>query len=300
MVAATHGARAPRQANPSRADGSDPLALRAYQGGRGRRPSGDARRHPSRARRGTGPPARRRGLERERALARAHATAPDVVLVDFHLSGEDGLLLCHRIKRMTLAPRVVINSAYADESLVAPAMIAQADALLAKHATSAVLCETLREVVSEGRPAPELAPRAARAPGRAARPGRGGARRSPAAPDADGRIMRATGLPKRSSSSGSRRCCGGSARRMGSRSDRPPQQRGVELDRGPVAGRWTGTRSSRPACEPALPSTAARSWRPWLHRWQSTAIVDDGDMQPPGLRAEVHRDARGRGMARPR
>lgn len=85
-------------------------------------------------------------------------TAPDVVLVDFHLPGEDGLLLCHQIKRMALAPRVVINSAYADESLVAPAMIAQADALLAKHASSTVLCETLREVVSEARPAPELAP----------------------------------------------------------------------------------------------------------------------------------------------
>ena len=85
-------------------------------------------------------------------------TAPDVVLVDFHLSGDDGLLLCHRIKRMTPAPRVVINSAYADESLIAPAMIAQADALLAKHATSAVLCETLREVVSEGWQPPELAP----------------------------------------------------------------------------------------------------------------------------------------------
>ncbi len=85
-------------------------------------------------------------------------TDPDVVLVDFHLPGEDGLLLCHRIKRMTPAPRVVINSAYADESLVAPAMLAQADALLAKHASSAVLCETLRQVVREPRLVPELAP----------------------------------------------------------------------------------------------------------------------------------------------
>lgn len=85
-------------------------------------------------------------------------TDPDVVLVDFHLPAEDGLLLCHRIKRAAPAPRVVVYSAYADESLVAPAMLAQADALVAKHATSAVLCETLREVVREPRPAPELAP----------------------------------------------------------------------------------------------------------------------------------------------
>src|SRR5665809_62938 len=49
---------------------------------------------------------------------------------------------------------VVVYSAYADESLVAPAMLAQADALVAKHASSAVLCETLREVVREPRPAP--------------------------------------------------------------------------------------------------------------------------------------------------
>ena len=85
-------------------------------------------------------------------------TDPDVVLVDFHLPDEDGLLLCHRIKRMAPAPRVVVNSAYADESLVAPAMLAQADALVAKHASSAVLCETLRDVVREPRPASQLAP----------------------------------------------------------------------------------------------------------------------------------------------
>ena len=81
-------------------------------------------------------------------------TAPDVVIMDLHLPDEDGLLLCHRIKRRPPAPRVVINSAYADASLVAPALLAQADALLAKHATSPVLCETLREVVTEARPAP--------------------------------------------------------------------------------------------------------------------------------------------------
>lgn len=85
-------------------------------------------------------------------------TDPDVVLVDFHLPGEDGLLLCHRIKRAAPAPHVVVYSAYADKSLVAPAMLAQADALVAKHASSAVLCEALREVVHEPRPAPELAP----------------------------------------------------------------------------------------------------------------------------------------------
>ena len=84
-------------------------------------------------------------------------TAPDVIVMDLHLPDEDGLLLCHRIKRRPPAPKVVINSAYADETLVAPAMLAQADALLAKHATSPVLCETLREVVRDPQSPPELA-----------------------------------------------------------------------------------------------------------------------------------------------
>jgi DNA-binding NarL/FixJ family response regulator len=85
-------------------------------------------------------------------------TAPDVVVMDLHLPDEDGLLLCHRLKRRPPAPRVVINSAYADESLIAPALLAQADALLAKHASSSVLCETLREVVRDPQPAPQLTP----------------------------------------------------------------------------------------------------------------------------------------------
>jgi DNA-binding NarL/FixJ family response regulator len=85
-------------------------------------------------------------------------SAPDVVIMDLHLPDEDGLLLCHRLKRRPPAPRVVINSAYADDALVAPALLAQADALLSKHVSSLVLCETLREVVRGPQPAPELSP----------------------------------------------------------------------------------------------------------------------------------------------
>lgn len=83
-------------------------------------------------------------------------TAPDVVIMDLHLPDEDGLLLCHRLKRRPPAPRVVINSAYADDAVVAPALLAQADALLSKHASSPVLCETLREVVRDPQPPPDL------------------------------------------------------------------------------------------------------------------------------------------------
>ena len=76
--------------------------------------------------------------------------APDVVLLDFHMREENGLLVCRRIKRRPPAPRVVIYSAYADESLVAPARLAGADALVAKSAPSTTLAEAIRDA-AEGR-----------------------------------------------------------------------------------------------------------------------------------------------------
>jgi DNA-binding NarL/FixJ family response regulator len=85
-------------------------------------------------------------------------TAPDVVLIDFHLPDEDGLVLCHRLKRSVPAPRVVMISAYADDAMTAPALLAQADALLSKRASARVLCETLREVVLNSADSQELSP----------------------------------------------------------------------------------------------------------------------------------------------
>lgn len=86
-------------------------------------------------------------------------TDPDVVLMDFHLGEDDGILLCHRIKRAPATPRVVIYTAFGDTSLVAPAMLAQADALLAKRAPAREVYETLREVTSEDfSPLRDLAP----------------------------------------------------------------------------------------------------------------------------------------------
>jgi hypothetical protein len=49
-------------------------------------------------------------------------------------------------------------SAYADEAMAAPALLAQADALLSKRAPARVLCECLRRVVRKPSDPPALAP----------------------------------------------------------------------------------------------------------------------------------------------
>ena len=76
-------------------------------------------------------------------------TAPDIVLMDWHLPGDDGLVLSHRIKRRYPPVRVVLFSAYADEWLIVPSLLAQADALLAKRAPAATLYETIRSVMDD-------------------------------------------------------------------------------------------------------------------------------------------------------
>jgi len=85
-------------------------------------------------------------------------TAPDLVLTDWHLPGDDGLVLCHRIKRRYPYIRVILFSAYADEWLIVPALLAQADALLAKRAQAATLFETVRGVMRDGPPDVEVSP----------------------------------------------------------------------------------------------------------------------------------------------
>jgi DNA-binding NarL/FixJ family response regulator len=85
-------------------------------------------------------------------------TAPDLVLCDWHLPGDDGLVLCHRVKRRYPGLRVVLFSAYADEWLIVPALLAQADALLAKRAPAATLYETIRSVMEAAPPVVAVRP----------------------------------------------------------------------------------------------------------------------------------------------
>lgn len=76
-------------------------------------------------------------------LARTH---PDLVLLDYHLPGEDGLQVCRRLKRMVPAPAVLLYSAYADGSLAIPAVLAGADGLVHKGAPAQELYEAIRSV----------------------------------------------------------------------------------------------------------------------------------------------------------
>ena len=83
-------------------------------------------------------------------------TRPDVVLVDYHVPPDDGLVLCRRIKATLPPPKVVIYSAYADTSLTIASIVAGADGLVHKGAPADELFDAIRRVVRGERVLPPV------------------------------------------------------------------------------------------------------------------------------------------------
>jgi DNA-binding NarL/FixJ family response regulator len=92
------------------------------------------------------------------AVALVARSRPDVVLLDYHLPGEDGLSLCLRLKAADELPRVILYSAFADDELALLAAIAGADALIDKSSAPGEVCETVRAVARGERRTPSPSP----------------------------------------------------------------------------------------------------------------------------------------------
>lgn len=85
-----------------------------------------------------------------------HRTRPDLVLLDFHLPGQNSLLICRQLKGLVPTPRVMFYSAYADGSLSVPLRLAGADGLSSKGAPARELLEVVRRVAAGEQVLPPL------------------------------------------------------------------------------------------------------------------------------------------------
>ena len=79
-----------------------------------------------------------------------YRTNPHVVVVDYRLPDVDGLTLCRRLKHEIGAPRVVLHSAFADDMLTLPAVLAGVDAIVPKGAPGRELAQAVRTVAAGG------------------------------------------------------------------------------------------------------------------------------------------------------
>ena len=87
-----------------------------------------------------------------------YRTAPDVLLVDYRLPDEDGLAICLRLASEVGAPALIVHSAFADDWLTVPALIAGARGIVHKGATGQELAEAIRAVAAGRTALPPIAP----------------------------------------------------------------------------------------------------------------------------------------------
>ena len=87
-----------------------------------------------------------------------YRTAPDVLIVDYRLPGEDGLDICLRLKSQVPAPALLMHSAFADDWLTVPAILAGADGIVHKGASGIELADAVRTVAAGGTALPPVTP----------------------------------------------------------------------------------------------------------------------------------------------
>ena len=100
-----------------------------------------------------------------------YRTAPDVILLDYQLPGTDGLSICHQIKSDAPAPAVVLYSAFADASLIIPAIVAGADGIVHKGSPAQQLFEAIRTAAQGASTMPPVPPHLLEAATTALEPG---------------------------------------------------------------------------------------------------------------------------------
>lgn len=85
-----------------------------------------------------------------------YRTRPNVVLLDYNLPDTDGLTLCRKIKADIPAPAVVLYSAFADPSMIVPAIVAGADGIIDKGAETRELFDAIRQTARGNKALPPV------------------------------------------------------------------------------------------------------------------------------------------------
>ena len=88
----------------------------------------------------------------EAALRGLPADQPDVVLMDIHMAGIDGIECVQRLKALVPAIQIVMLTVYEDTDQIFKALAAGASGYLLKRLTPAKLLEAIREVHQGGSP----------------------------------------------------------------------------------------------------------------------------------------------------